>query len=88
MQDLKFAVFGAGFWSNYQIAGWKELEGANLTAICDPDLDKAKEAASKFGIPRVYDNAEELIANESLDFVDIITDVDSHLPLRVLLYAT
>ncbi len=84
MQELKFAVFGAGFWSNFQIAGWKELENLKLMAICDPDLDKSKQIGQKFNIPRVYSNVDELLANEELDFVDIITDVDSHLPLTSL----
>jgi len=81
MKELKFAVFGAGFWSNYQIAGWKELDGLKLMAICDPDLQKCRTMAEKFDIPGVYSDAEELLANESLDFVDIISAVDSHLPL-------
>jgi hypothetical protein len=29
-------------------------------------------------VPRVYDDPEKLFANEKLDFVDIITDVDTH----------
>jgi predicted dehydrogenase len=29
-------------------------------------------------VQRVYDNPEELFSNEKLDFVDIITDVDTH----------
>jgi predicted dehydrogenase len=31
-----------------------------------------------FHVPRVYDNPEELLQNEQLDFVEIITDVDTH----------
>jgi predicted dehydrogenase len=34
--------------------------------------------AHRFGVPRVYDDAEELLKNEQLDFIDIITDVDTH----------
>lgn len=81
MRELKFAVFGAGFWSNFQIAGWQELEGLKLQAICDPDLEKGRKMAQRFKIPTVYASAGELLSNETLDFVDIITDVDSHLPL-------
>lgn len=81
MNELKFAVLGAGFWSNYQIAGWKELEGLQLLAICDLDQQKCQRMAEKFQIPRTYSSAGDLLACESLDFVDIITEVDSHLPL-------
>jgi len=33
---------------------------------------------SRIGIPATYDDPEALMRNEELDFVDIITDVDSH----------
>ena len=84
METLKFGVFGAGFWSNYQVAGWNEIEGVELVAICDPDYEKAKLMAKKFEIPSVYSSAEKLLNHESLDFVDIITNVETHLPLAKL----
>jgi D-apiose dehydrogenase len=78
---LKFAVFGAGFWANYQISAWKEFEQATLVAICDPDLDKANHLAQLHNIPNVYQRADELFVKESLDFVDIISSIPSHAPL-------
>jgi predicted dehydrogenase len=39
---------------------------------------KADDLAGRFGIPHTYDDAEEMIKNEELDFIDIITDVDTH----------
>lgn len=75
---LRFAVIGTGFWSNFQIAAWKELEGVELVALYNRTQERAIEVAKKFGVEKVYDNAEELLLNETLDFVDIITDVDTH----------
>jgi predicted dehydrogenase len=34
--------------------------------------------AAEFGIPAVYDNAEALLTHESVDFIDVVTDVDTH----------
>jgi predicted dehydrogenase len=78
---LKFAVFGAGFWANYQISAWKQVGGVELLAICDPDKEKAKNMAQKHGIPKVYTEAESLFEQEKLDFVDIISSIPSHAPL-------
>jgi predicted dehydrogenase len=78
MEKLKFAVLGCGFWSKFQIGAWSELEGAGLVAVYNRTLSKAEKIAEYFKVPRVYDNAEELFRNEKLDFVDIITDVDTH----------
>lgn len=78
MTDLDFAVIGCGFWSQYQIAAWQELAGARLVAVCDRDPAKAEAAAQRFGVPRIYADAETMFRDERLDFVDIITDVGSH----------
>ena len=33
MRSLRFEIFGAGFWSQYQLAAWQELKGAACVAI-------------------------------------------------------
>ena len=78
MADLKFAVFGAGFWAPYQIGGWQEVKGAHCVAICDRTLSKAQKVAQTFGIPAVFDDPEELLAREKIDFIDVITNASSH----------
>jgi D-apiose dehydrogenase len=78
MGRLKFAVLGCGFWSKFQIGAWSELEGAELVAIYNRTLSKAQKIAEDFKVPRVYDDPRELFSREKLDFVDIITDVDTH----------
>lgn len=80
MKELRFAIFGTGFWSNFQIPGWQELEGVRCVAAYNRTKSKAEAIAEKFGIAKVYDDAEALLENENLDFVDICTDVDTHLP--------
>lgn len=78
MQKLRFAVLGCGFWSKFQVGAWTEVEGAEPVAVYNRTREKAEKIARDFGIPAVYDNAEELFLKEKLDFVDIITDVDTH----------
>jgi D-apiose dehydrogenase len=81
MSDLKFAVLGTGFWSNFQIPAWFEVGGVELVALYNRTVAKAEAAAAKYHVPRVYGDAEELFRNEELDFVDIITEVPAHAPL-------
>jgi predicted dehydrogenase len=78
MTTKKFAIFGCGFWSQFQIGAWQEIEGAECVALYNRTKSKAEELAKRFNIPKVYDDAEELLKNEKLDFIDIITDVDTH----------
>ncbi|MCC5930159.1 MAG: Gfo/Idh/MocA family oxidoreductase [Cyclobacteriaceae bacterium] len=79
MKKLRFAVMGCGFWSNFQIPGWLESDEVELVALYNRTLAKAEKVGERFGVQRIYDDPEALMANEELDFIDIITDVDTHL---------
>ncbi len=78
MSNLRFAVLGAGFWSRYQLAAWQEVGGVECVAVCDAVRAKAEARAREFSVPRVYESAAELLRQERLDFVDIISSPDTH----------
>jgi len=78
MRTLRFAAIGAGFWARFQIAGWRETGGAECVAIYNRTQAKAKLLASEIGIPKVYETAEEMLSHEQVDFVDVITGVETH----------
>ncbi len=84
MRKLRFAIFGTGFWSSFQLAGWNEIGGCECVAVYNRTRSKAEEFARRFGIPSVYDTPEALLDREQLDFVDIITGVETHAPLAKL----
>ena len=83
MADLRFAVLGTGFWSFFQIPAWLEVGGVRPVAAYNRTVSKAEQVARRFGIPHVYRDPEELFENEreNIDFVDIITAVETHAPL-------
>ena len=33
MSSLKFAIFGTGFWSQFQLGAWTELDGVECVAL-------------------------------------------------------
>jgi predicted dehydrogenase len=78
MKELRFAIFGTGFWARYQLAAWREIKGARCVALYNRTRRKAEALAREFGVPTVYSDAEELIERERPDFVDIITGVETH----------
>ena len=47
-------------------------------ALYNRTRSKAEKLAEYYHVPRIYDNAEELLQKEQLDFIEIITDVDTH----------
>jgi predicted dehydrogenase len=84
MRELRFAILGTGFWSQVQLAAWRELDGARCVALYNRTRSKAEALAERCGVPAVYDDAEELLRTERLDFVDIITGVEPHAGLTRL----
>jgi len=81
--NLRFAVFGTGFWSTFQIAGWLELKGVECASLYNRTLEKAEAVGKCFGIGRehIYADPRELLKNETVDFVDIITNPETHAEL-------
>jgi predicted dehydrogenase len=73
MKNLRFAMFGTGFWARFQLAAWKELEGVECVAIYNRTRSRGEKFARDFGVPAVYDDPDELFRREKLDFVDIVT---------------
>ncbi len=79
-----FALFGAGFWARYQLAGWLELPAVTCSAICDRTKSKADQLARRFGVPASSDDPERLLEEAPVDFIDICTPVETHADLVLL----
>ena len=83
-KPLRFALFGTGYWSQFQLAAWRELVGVECVALYNRTRRKAEELGARFGVSAVYDDPERLLDEVDLDFVDIVTDVTTHAPLARL----
>jgi D-apiose dehydrogenase len=81
LKKLKYAVFGTGFWSQFQIAAWNEVGGVELVAVYNRTRSRAEKIAGRFNVLSIYDDPEELLKTERIDFIDIITEIDAHAPL-------
>jgi len=81
MTALRFAVFGTGWWSNYQVPAWFEVGGVELVALYNRTASRAERLQKQYSIPSVYSDPDELFRNESLDFVDLIVGNEAHLPM-------
>jgi predicted dehydrogenase len=73
-------MIGAGFWARFQLPGWYETGGVECVAASNRTRSRAEWLASQFQIPNIYDDAEAMLRNEQLDFVDIVTGVETHAP--------
>lgn len=78
---LRGAVVGAGYFSQFHLDAWARIAEVEITACCDLDQSKATAAAEQYGLPHVYSDFNQMLDEQQLDFVDIITRPDTHAEL-------
>jgi predicted dehydrogenase len=67
---VKWGVIGvAGIAVNRVIPGMQKCERSEIVAIASRDLDKAKGAAAKLGIPKAYGTYEALLADPEVEVI-------------------
>jgi len=79
VSDLNVGIVGLGWVAGAHIETFKNVKGANVTAICSRrELDEAK-LEKQFGIPlKAYRSYEEMLKDPSIDIVDICTPHPFH----------
>ena len=76
---IRIGLIGAG--AVVQVAHLpvlKRLKSVELAAICDTDLPKARALATRFGIPDVFDDIEDLLEHQRVDALLIATPNHLH----------
>jgi predicted dehydrogenase/nucleoside-diphosphate-sugar epimerase len=84
MKDRKTRVglVGAGYVASRHLMALKALSFVDVVGICDVDLGRASELATRFRIPRAYDSLSAM-AEAGLDVVHVLTPPASHCALAL-----
>jgi len=82
---IKGAIIGCGFFASNHLNAWKELKNVEIIAVCDLNVKKAKLFCNKFNVSNYYTSIEEMIKNLNLDFVDVVTTMETHLDICKIL---
>ncbi len=78
-EKIRVGIIGAGnIAQSAHLPAYAKRNDVEIVAIADWNLDRAKDAAAKFGIPKAYQNVDELLANEDVDYIDICVWNRSH----------
>jgi predicted dehydrogenase len=77
-KTLKGILIGCGSVCDYHLHAWQKVPGAEIIAVCDLQIDRAKKRAAEYGIPRTYADIETAIEENPPDFLDIATRPASH----------
>jgi predicted dehydrogenase len=82
-QKLRAGVIGCGeIGQRGHIPGFKEA-GVDVVAVCDTNLQRARETAEKNNIPNAYSHYNELLANADIDLVSIGLPNALHAPVTI-----
>jgi predicted dehydrogenase len=83
-KTLRIALVGVGAAAQINhLPALKKLEDVELAALCDRDPEKAGRVAQRFGVPTSYTRFEELLADDSIDAVDLTTPNYLHAPMAI-----
>lgn len=72
MKPIGVAVIGAGFWGRNHARVFKELDCAELVAVCDINNEKAKSVAKQFGV-KAYSNVGKMLKRSDIEAVSVCT---------------
>ena len=81
MKKLKIGIIGCGGIANGKhMPSLKKVEECEMVAFCDLIIDRAEKAAAEYGTPdaAVYTDYKELLADESIDVVHVLTPNRAH----------
>ena len=75
---LQIGVVGVGFGATVHIPAFQS-EGLEVVAVCSRRRERAEEAATKFDVPNIYTDYDEMLRDADIDAVSIATPVDAAL---------
>lgn len=71
-EKIGVAVIGTGFWGRNHARVFNELPNTELKAVCDIDMERARNTAEKFGIEG-YKDSEKMLKRGDIEAVSVCT---------------
>jgi predicted dehydrogenase len=79
---LKVIIAGVGMaGGELHLNAYRQVPGLEVSALCDPDLDKARSVAGEKGVPYVYSSLDEALDTQPADIVSVCSPPSSHFRL-------
>ena len=78
MAKLRVLGVGAGYFSQFQYLGWRNIADADCVAIVNRDQAKARALADRYDIPEVHGDLDAALDTVKPDLVDLITPPATH----------
>lgn len=79
MDRVRIGLVGCGLFGESHLQAFRAVRTAQISAVFDTDLHRAREMASQFGIVRVCQSLEEICSISDLQALDVVTPEETHL---------
>lgn len=81
MEKLRACIVGIGFVGGAHIEALRRIGNVEISAVCT--RENAQQTADAYGIPRGYEDYQQMLEKEKPDAVHICTPNDSHYALAM-----
>ena len=71
-------IVGVGNIAEMNVPGYLEHVRCDVVALCDPRREKVEARAREWGVPKAYTSLDELLADDEVDAVEILTPTHLH----------
>jgi len=75
---VRLGVVGVGNIAPLNVAGYLEHERCDLVALCDPNTELLAQRAQEWRVPRTYARLDDLLADDEVDAVEILSPTYLH----------
>lgn len=84
-KTVTVALIGGGYAAFLHANGYAKVHGVSirLKTIVDIELEKARDAAAKYGFEQYTANFADVLQDPEIDVVDIVTPPHMHVPMAV-----
>jgi predicted dehydrogenase len=80
---FRFGLIGAGVAADLHVQAIRGLPDVEVQGVTDINRPRAKALAERYGIPEVFETANDLLGSPTVDAVAILTPHHLHLPATV-----
>ena len=83
MVAMRAAVIGLGRHGMRHLQAYQRLDNVEIAAVCDVRPENVKTAVAEFPTARGYDDWQQLLSNERLDVISVVTNGPTHAPITI-----
>ena len=81
METIGIGLIGCGLWGTIHARTYAASSLVRLVAVCDKDVDRARQFAKKFGFTSFTSDLKEILSNPDISAVSIATPDHTHTPI-------